>query len=85
MGSGGPALEKLMQVILSCRPAWSTDWVSGKPGLHISTKLQSKKIKQKIISLNDSLQENEDVFLFVQLLSEIQAQNNVNSKYYLNV
>jgi hypothetical protein len=39
---------------LSSRPAWSTEWVPGQPGLHRET-LSWKKQQQKKLELNSDV------------------------------
>jgi hypothetical protein len=34
---------------LSSRPAWSTEWVPGQPGLHRETLSQEKKKKKTLV------------------------------------
>jgi hypothetical protein len=40
-------LEEEAGEFLSSRPAWSTEWVLGQPGLHRETLSQKKKKKKK--------------------------------------
>jgi hypothetical protein len=39
---------------LSSRPAWSTEWVPGQPGLHRET-LEKKKNKKCVLLLENNL------------------------------
>ena len=52
-------------VFLSSRPAWSTEWVPGKPELHretLSQKKQTKKKTQKTKTKQTNKQKEEKIY-----------------------